>query len=41
MIRRKKRENKLYGFRIDTINVRCMFTKDDKIEVVEVELWDQ
>ena len=37
---RKKKDEKLYGFRIDRINVRCKFGDDDTIEIVQVELWE-
>lgn len=38
---RKRRDDKLYGFRIDNANVRCKFEEDDSIEVVTVELWEE
>ncbi|EFC50205.1 predicted protein [Naegleria gruberi] len=37
---RKKRDDKLYGFRIDAVNVRCKFGDDDSIEIVTIELWE-
>lgn len=35
---RKKQDDKLYGFRIDAINVRCSFDKD-KFHIEDIELW--
>ncbi|KAL9647476.1 hypothetical protein ABK040_006837 [Willaertia magna] len=37
---RKKKDDKLYGFRIDNINVRCKIT-DENITVVQAELWNE
>jgi tRNA-Thr(GGU) m(6)t(6)A37 methyltransferase TsaA len=38
---RKKSMEKLYGFRIDVINVRCSVSERDRIEIVEIELWEE
>ncbi|KAG2387532.1 hypothetical protein C9374_001126 [Naegleria lovaniensis] len=38
---RKRRDDKLYGFRIDNANVRCKFEEDDSVEIVTVELWEE
>jgi tRNA-Thr(GGU) m(6)t(6)A37 methyltransferase TsaA len=37
---RKKSTQKLYGFRIDVANVRCSVHEKDRIEIVEIELWE-
>ena len=38
---KKTKKERLYGFRLDNINVRCQFDQDDKVKVVVVEKWEE
>ncbi len=38
---KQKQTEKLYGFRIDRLNVRCRNVTVSEIEVVQIELWEE
>jgi tRNA-Thr(GGU) m(6)t(6)A37 methyltransferase TsaA len=38
---KKKQTEKLYGFRLDVLNIRCRNVGLDAIDVVQIELWDE
>jgi tRNA-Thr(GGU) m(6)t(6)A37 methyltransferase TsaA len=37
---KKKQTEKLYGFRLDVLNIRCRNVSLNEIEIVQIELWD-